>query len=500
VIAAPPLSVQADHARGRFDIPFFALRWLGIEGHPGQVAWWNACAERAADGVGPKYLTTVVSAGNRAGKTLAMAVLVAHHTYYKVGLRPPQDAVDAERWLRASYEWYHVGIQQEVAELVHVELVRIFAGNHPAQRGRGCPLVAELGPVVNCVLKDHGEYMMVSFHPEVGGGKIHFRSTQDKAKALLGKDMNGISFDEAGKEMYLMMLYQEVFNLRRLSTGGPLHFIGTPFTGMNEYYDLWELGNPENPNRDPQFASFRLSARQNIGFGLDKDTFDAIVRQTDPYLIPQNIDGEFIEAQEAYFYAPKVEECFTDDLLEEQQPIKAHRYSQGVDPGIEVDASWAITLDHTVKGNMVGVRIRKSAGKQSIPAVVNMVREGHHLYGPVLSQALCATTIDGTAMGGKMWVQEFKAVIPNIRVFDFGGTKSQKLKMLSDLKTVIDKGGLKLPRQGRFWQELRRQLLSYKLDDKKITQDAVMALGIAVYHAVRNSETPDPTLKYNYFG
>jgi hypothetical protein len=489
--------LRVDLRRARDDIGYFASRFLGIDGHPGQLEWWRACSERGPDGYSPKYLTTVVSAGNRAGKTLAMAILVAHHTFEKYGMRPPTDSTDAERWLRSPYEWYHVGIQQEVAELVHAELVRIFAGTHLAQRGRGCPLTKEMGPVVNCVGKDRGEYLMVAFHPVVGGGKIHFRSTQDKAKALLGKDMNGISFDEAGKEDHLTMLYQEVFNLRRLSTGGPLHFIGTPFEGMNEYYDLWELGSPQNPNRDPQFASFRLSARQNIGFGLDKATFDAIVRQTDPYLIPQNIDGEFIEAQEAYFGAPAVEKCFVDDLEEEEKPQKAHRYVQGVDPGISADASWAITLDFTKKGDIRGVRVRRSVDRQTIPGIVNMVREGHNLFGAE-SGAYCVTTVDSTAMGGKMWLQEFSIISP-IRQFDFAGAASKKLKMLSDLKTIIDKGGIKFPRKGRFWQELRRQLLSYKLDDKKITQDAVMALGIAVYHAVRNSETPDPTLRYSYF-
>jgi hypothetical protein len=68
------------------------------------------------------------------------------------------------------------------------------------------------------------------------------------------------------------------------------------------------------------------------------------------------------------------------------------------------------------------------------------------------------------------------------------------------LRVVIDRGWLKMPRSGRFWGQLRRQLLGYKLDDKKLTQDAVMALALAVRHAVRHSEKPDPTVTYSYFG
>ena len=49
------------------------------------------------------------------------------------------------------------------------------------------------------------------------------------------------------------------------------------------------------------------------------------------------------------------------------------------------------------------------------------------------------------------------------------------------------------------WGQLRRQLLSYKLDDKKIEQDAVMALALAVHHAVRNSGG-GASLEFRFFG
>ena len=482
-------AILNDLVRGRGDIAFFASRFLGIEGNPGQIEWWNACSARDETGWGPKYLTTVVSAGNRAGKTLGMAILVLHHAFYKLGVRPPRpnDVADTKRWSDAPYEWYHVGPQQENAELVHIECDRILSGVHLAQKGRGCPLTETFGPIVDVKTKDRGEYLMLTFHAMCGGGRIHFRSAQDKAKALLGKDMNGISYDEASAELYLNLVYQEVFNLRRLSTGGPLHFIGTPLSGSIEYQDLWEKGNPANPNRDPQFASFRLPTWLNIGFGLDQSTYDAIRRQVEPYLIPQNLGGEFIEGREAYFSGPAVEKCFVDTLPEEELPQKDHRYVQGVDPGISSDPTWDITLDFTEKHDFRGVRAVMKEGNQTITAVLNMVSEGSYLYNT--RGARCATMLDSTGMGGKMWVDEFSH-ITNLRHFDFGGQKSVKLKLLSDLKAVIDKGWLKLPRTGRLWGILRRQLLTYKLDDNKLVQDAVMALALAVRHALRSSGEP----------
>ena len=489
--------IARDLARGRNDIAFFAERWLGVRGNPGQVKWWEACAERDDTGYRPRYITTVVSAGNRAGKTLAMAVVCLHHALYKLGLASPEasDPQSYKRWSDTPYEWYHVGIQQETAELVFREIETLLGGSHPAQKGRGCAIIKELGKVIDTQKRYRGEYAWVKFNPVVGGASIHFRTTQDRAKALLGKDMNGISFDEAAFEPHLLMIYQEVLNLRRLSTGGPLHFIGTPSEGINDYAELWEKGNLENPARDEKFISFRLSTRDNIGYGLTQENFDDVVRQQAEYLIPQNIDGFFIEARDAFFWSQSVLALYKV-LDDDVKPIRNHRYIQGVDPGISHDATWAITLDITERNKIRGVRIRKRGGKQSISAVVNMVREGHLLYSQ--DGAFCTTIVDSTGLGGRLFQQEFSMIRP-LRGFDFGGTKAKKVELLNDLKAVIDKGQLELPMGGP-WDELRRQLLIYKLDDKKLEQDAVMALAIAVRHALRNPEKGVENPSFTYFG
>jgi hypothetical protein len=465
--------------------------------NPGQQRWARSCVERAENGWSPKFLTTVVSAGNRAGKTIAMALVIFHSSFYKLGIKPPLagDSDDALRWIKEPYEWYHIGIQQETAELVFRELTMIAQGIHPAQKGRKAPLFMELGQIATFNKKYRGEYLWFQFNKAVGGASIHFRTTQDKAKALLGKDMNGISFDEAAFDSHLMTIYQEVLNLRRLSTGGQLHFISTPTEGINDYADLWELGNPENSERDPQFMSFRMSTRDNIGYGLTQENFDSIVRQQVAYLVPQNIDGYFIEAREAYFNAPQVEKVFDDTLPDEREPVAKRRYVQGCDPAIASDSTWAIILDFTDKNSMQGVRCRKKSGRQTVTSLVNMLRESHLLYN---QGSHCTTIIDNTGFGGKMFAQELSIIKP-LRQVDFAGTKSKKLEILSDLKTIIDKEMITFPKSG-IWLELRRQLLGYKLDDRNLETDAVMALAVAVRHAMRSAGETVADAKFNYFG
>lgn len=490
-------SLLEDLQAGRQDPVFFADRFLGIKMNPGQQRWATACVARAENGWSPKYLTTVVSAGNRAGKTLAMALVIFHSAFYKLGIRPPRpaDQDDALRWLKEPYEWYHIGIQQETAELVYRELSMIIQGIHPAQKGRKAPLMQELGKIVSMDKKYRGEYLWFQFNKAVGGANIHFRTTQDKAKALLGKDMNGISFDEAAFDQHLMVIYQEVLNLRRLSTGGQLHFISTPTEGINDYADLWELGNPENPNRDHQFISYRMSTRDNIGYGLSQENFDSIIRQQVEYLVPQNIDGYFIEAREAYFNAEQVDKAFDPEMPDEEEPAKAHRYVQGCDPAVASDATWSVVLDYTNRSGVKGVRARKKSGRQTLTSLVNMLRESHLLYN---QGSHCTTIIDSTGFGGKMFMQELSIIKP-LRQVDFSGTKAKKLEILSDLKAMIDKEMIKFPKRG-IWLELRRQLLGYKLDDKKLETDAVMALAVAVRHAARSAGTVVEDAKFSYFG
>lgn len=488
--------IAADLARGMRDKVFWNRRFLGIEEHPGQRRFSVAATMVAADGYSPAFLDIAQVSGNQAGKTINLATTILHHVFYKFGLKPPDpmDPADIDRWMRAPYHWYHISYEGKVANLVHKDLTQILTGSHPAQQGRGCPLVNEIGPVIEWDKKDLGEYPWIRVHPAFGGGEIHFRHTNEKAKAVLGIAMNGESFDEAAFELYLQEIRSEVLHLRRITTGGPIYWSSTGTEGYNQFADLWEEGNPANPYRKPRMLSLRMSTRDNIGYGITQEQFDSLVATMDPRLIPQNIDGQFIEAQDSFFNSEKVEAVFVDDMDESEAPISGHRYVQAVDPGITHDATWSLVLDHTERPYR-GVRANKRGGRQSIPTVVNMVREPHLLYNS--DGARASTIMDETGIG-KVYRHEFSIIRP-LRTFDFGGTKAKKLNLLTDLKGVIDRGELKLPRKGSYWPQVRRQLLGYKLDDGKIEQDAVMTLAMAVRHALRNPENPLSDPEFEFF-
>lgn len=471
-------------AATRYDIGGFA-RLLGIEPHPGQVLLWDQMILRDQTMFRPYWLTLDISAGNRAGKTLWLSIGVLHHVLFKMGLRPPDPLDEAElrRFTTLPYDWYHFGIQQEVGELLFFAITQLLEGHHEAQRARGCPLTDSFGPIARTDLKERGEYRWIVVDPVLGGGQIHFRTTAERGVGSLGKDMHGVSFDECAFERNLTFVVNEVLHNRRLSTGGPMLLISTPSEaeGFSDFQDEWKRGDPDNPLRESDRISFYMSTRDNIGYGIDRDIFDRLVRGIPPHLVPQNIDGRFIQGRRAFFDARAVDAMFVKDIPAHAPRKERHRYVQGVDPAAVYDATWSIVIDATTPGRAEGVKATRRQGKQKVVDVAEMVVDTHHEYEG--EGATCETALDTTGMGGKVFKQMLTGIHP-LRNVEFGGTRAKKMRMLTDLKGLIEQGRLRFPREG-VWLDLRRQLIAYMLDDRRIEQDAVMALACAVKQVMR---------------
>ena len=493
-----PLTFQAALERGRWDIDYFSQFFLGVLPHPGQRRFWHTGLMRTSSGWRAAYLTLCISAGNRAGKTLGLAIYIFHSSLYKHGLQPPEPSSQRSmlNWLKAPYDWWHFGLQGEVSELVHLELARLLDGSHPAQKGRGCRLVDLLGPATaNFTSKERGDYPWVQIHPALGGGQIHFRSTSEKALGSLGKEMNGVSWDECAFSSDFDFVVDEVLSNRRMGTGGQMILISTSTEGLTAFTDKWNEGDPDAPDRKPNAMSLRMSTRDNIGYGLDKITFDRLLEDMPEYLIPQNIDGLAIEGKSAFFGSQAVDLMFDPDLPESDLPKRKHRYAQGVDPALTYDSTYAITLDYTDPRAAIGVAIRRKVGRQTTLSVSALVSHGHRAFNDV--DTSCTTILDATGFGGKA----FRDLLSNLHPFravEFGGTRSRKLRLLLNLKAAIERGRLRLPRSGP-WLTLRRQLLGYRLEDRNLQTDAVMALALAWTEVERTPADGRESPEFGYF-
>lgn len=482
--------------RGKWDVEFWAKAYLGIRLHPGQVEMTQAYLKRTTNGYRALYLNITVSAGNRAGKTMCLAIIIMHSCVYRMGLKPPEDPDDPEllrHWGEQPYHWWHFAVEQGPAEQTFHEISAILGGVHEAQK-RGCPwtkMVGEgdrdLGVSRIATLtdtgndhtwckgtKERGEYAWIRFAKEFGGAEIHFRSTKAKALSAIGMNMHGLSMDEAGLEPNLTYLMKEVFHARRLSTGGQFIVISTPSVATSvEFIDLWYTGDPEDPYRNPRRFSMRMSTRQNIGFGTDQEDFDALLLGQDEAWIAQNIDGMFIQAVDAWFNKHSIDAVFKEGLPADEEPGKGLWYLHSLDPGLK-DKCWSIVFKVLPNGRIRGVSIDRQVGKQTTRGIVALGKRHHERFA---KENHVDTGVDTTALGGHMFCELLTEEGVEHRDVEFGGNGKAKREMLSDLRSAIDEGRIEMPDTDE-WQPAKRQLIGYKLLDRKIEQDLVMGLAI----------------------
>lgn len=90
-------------------------------------------------------------------------------------------------------------------------------------------------------------------------GMIHFKSAEEPWK-LRGKGLDFIIVDEAAYAA-ASTWYGSLIHTLTVRQGKAL-LISNPF-GKNWFYELWQLGNPENPNADADYASFQFSQTAN---------------------------------------------------------------------------------------------------------------------------------------------------------------------------------------------------------------------------------------------
>lgn len=496
-------------AYGQWDVAFWAEVYLGIKLHRGQVEFANAYLRRTSSGWRALYLWLCVSAGNRAGKTLALAIIILHSCFYKMGMPLPTTEEEALHRLEVPYEWWHFAIEQGPAEQTFNEMALIFGGNHPAQKA-GNPWIKHImewggwsrdeavSKIVSLTdtgigswctgVKERGEYAIVRIAKEFGGAQIHFRSTKAKALSAIGQNMHGLSFDEAGLEPGLTYLLEEVMHARRLGTGGQFIIISTPSVATStDFQDLWYKGDPEDPFQEPRRLSLRMSSRLNVGYGLDKESFEALTAHQPESWLRQNIEGEFIQASEAWFSQGMVNRAFEPELPKEQEPVEGGFYLHALDPGLK-DKCWSLVFrvvrPKQGKPRLIGVDIDRMVGKQTVDGIVRLGKGQHTKYErrrgrgrQSIATAEVITGVDTTALGGHMFSELLESAGVPHRKVEFGGVSKVKREMLSDLRTMLDEGRISMPTEG-YWLEARKQLSNYKLLDRKIEQDIVMALAI----------------------
>jgi hypothetical protein len=259
-----------------------------------------------------------------------------------------------------------------------------------------------------------------------------------------------------------------------------------------------------------------MSSEENIGFGIDENIYERMKSTVPEELWPQNLHGFFIQGSKAFFSAISVDQAFVDrlvphlsscdedtctlhpELLEMTPAVRGSTYIQGVDPALTFDSTWSVVLARNKDGTVgVGVRASHYNGRATGPVICGIALDGYNAYAQGANY--CQTGIDATGFGGKMFYDALGGAIPYLHCVEFGGTVGKKLKLLNDLKQLLENGRLRFPRKG-IWLKLRRQLLGYRIPDKGLSTDGVMALAVAASMMVRSPAGSVSALPFDFFG
>lgn len=467
-------------ARGR-DFTYFAESVLGLKLNRGQRRWIKH--NLTPDGRW-KIKGSIWVAANQVGKTLLMAAIILWACVYKVGL----NETDGKKWLDTPYHWFHVSPTQNQAYMPLNDIQLLVKGAHPAQevgqKQYGLKFSFPTPLVVFEKVENFDGFRTLL------GAEAQFRTTADKAKALQGRRANGISFDEAAFEDHLRSVVNETLLMRLVSTNGPLLIISTP-NGINDYYEMVESirDGGHHPDLDDEFVWVTpdgwtliwATIADNVGFGLTEEAVERMERDLDEATKEQQLRGAFLEPQEAFFIPTgEVIKAWRADLPELAPPLPDRRYVIFWDGSVASDPTACYVLDVTKKPWVVVREVweRKPGG---INTLITQMHGLHSEYG-LANGSWAITGFDATSMGGAIIRQMLIGLRPT-RPLEFGGASRVKLDVLTNLRTALLRGDLLIPAS---MTGLKREILSYRLDDKHLQQDRVIALAGAAWIASKN--------------
>lgn len=485
--------IQQRLARGRNDVGYFCEEVLGIRMNRSHRRWFRLLSVMP-DGWGWKYTLMAHVAANQIGKTVGLAIIILWANTYKIGVPLGHTDEELQAWLDAPYLWFHLAPSQNQAYHVLNDIRFIIKGSHPAQEiGR-----RDYGLRFNYPGDMVREDTVATYYQGLyfaNGAVCQFRTTEEKAKAILGYRANGISVDEAAFEGHLKAIVNEVLMMRLISTNGPLILVSTP-DGINDFYEVVEmirqgasmvegetLWVDEKNNQGLVFSTIA----DNVGFGVTQEFVDRMEETLDPATKEAQLRGAFLNPAEAFFVpSDRILKGFTTRLPNEMTPKPGHRYVIFWDPSVSSDPTACIVLDITRKP-WVGVRMVHERKPRGTDRLLIDIWQTHAYFNSATDdigrRSWAVTGFDATGMGGQMIRQSLKGLNP-IKAINFAGSAKIKRDAFMNLKTAILQGQLLIPDS---WTPVKREVLNYRLDDESIQQDLVFALAGAVLVAGQNS-------------
>ena len=500
-----------DIARGRKDPVFFGEHFLGLQFHSRQKIWlWTTTKTqiKAAYNLAkeeniplPKlelllehdFLKNILAPGNRFGKTLVTSIKHVWYNFYKIGCSGPPEYVKDIR-----YATLNISPHSMQVDAAYRYIVDIFSDKFIYEwEGKKVRNICK----IKSFLVDHKQIkreIVFANNSMIKG----VPTGEDQASSLAGTQFYYISYDEAPQSLHLREELPAKIQSRLLDSGGPMDIIGTPEVDKPSHVYYQRIVKYGLKLKDGFFTMIGGIAN-NIFIGEnEKNSILSSIKQTDKEKYRQVAFGDFVSTGAKLFPNAAIEQ-----LWENYQPIEmgmpGHKYIIGVDWGFSDtgDPSVFYVIDITELMNFLnkkppvdGVHYR-IAFKESV--------KGASPYAALARLKILQMDFndadiihDSSSMGGIIISKMLKEM--RVRhLHDFSISRAPKDDMLFYLVLCLTEGRkISTDEDGKITElnknfgkirsfvipELEEQLGNYRVDDKKLEQDEVMALGMAIWY------------------
>lgn len=389
-----------------------------------------------------------LAGGNRVGKSaLAGAILLwrAFYRYISTVTRP--DLVSPH----VTYKAVATSLTADQAKLSW-NYAYTYANNSP----RFKPFIAD-------VVHSPFPTMRLSV-PQVSGGyatsEIWARSLAKNGLYLLGHSLSFVLMDEYAFIKGADVIEDEVVRMRLADQGGNLMRLSSP-NGKNHFYAKFQSGIG---NAHTYSQAIPTTANPYVS----KAYIEEMKRLMLPEYYRQNVLCEWVSLSD-FFKTEHIQALYAEQEYElPMPPVTKGEYVLGADLGAMRDPTvvFVLRVDVTPAQLVYVMTVKNGSWASSREAV----RAAYQRYGPVSS------VIDATGVGAPVAQQLIEEDgFQNTEAFVF--SSASKPEVLTALQDAVQRRSLVFPFTTDT-RELVNQMGFYRLDDKRIAQDFVIALAL----------------------
>lgn len=513
---------------GRKDPVLFAYELLGVELHDGQKLWlwmttktqqdkafelglklhdefrplWSNREEfDAMVARNPDMLKNLLVPSNRWGKTLVTSVKHIWYNYYKIGVRGTPDHIAEARCgtlnlsphsnqCQAGYDYI---LDILFSKFTYTISEMVDGVERPVSKKNDCK-------IADFYQSDNSQKRTIMF--KNGTSYKAVPTGEDQASSIAGTRYLYISYDECAQSLHLKAELPAKIMSRLIDFGGAMDLVSTPEVDKPSHQYFFHISKLGLKCEE---GFFTLIGRLTDNVFLGKKEVEQIsgsIKSTDPVKYRQVVYGEFVTTGKKMFDQILIERLWDEEIP--RLPEYEHKYLVWADWGFSDtgDPTVFYVIDYTPRPGPNGTQIKneyrivyREAIRGGSPfAVLTRFRMLQREW----NGAKCGH--DSSSMGGVM-IRKMLQEMGMQDVIDFSATGDKQdmlfcliVVMSSGRKTSMDSEGKITelnPNFGRlrgyYIPELEEQMGNYQynpdkgVSDKRIEQDDVMCLGMAIW-------------------